>query len=134
MEHVSQVQPSNNSRVKFSISIAASELMPDFFLDDKCQNTVHASQYAVLGKGQSASAASASAPTPPKAGTAPSSGAGGRNTIAPDSDVGKLVATIKGAITDEIVQKTKAIFQFDITGKKAFFMKVYLESLPHKNE
>jgi putative sterol carrier protein len=101
------------------------DLMPDFFLDEKCQNSVNSSQYAIVGQGQSASTASA----PPQA-KLQGSGAGAGKGIPPDSDVGKLIATIKAAITDEVVQKTKAIFQFDITGDKGGKFYLDLKNTP----
>lgn len=90
--------------------------MPDFFLDEKCQNTVHASQYAVLSKGQAASSQAPAAA--PAESTKKSSDSSDGKSISSDSEIGKLINVIKGAITEEIVQKTKAIFLFNIIGEQ----------------
>lgn len=101
------------------------ELMPDFFLDEKCQNSIHSSQYAVLGQGGSAPAAAA--PKSEAAGPAPSATASGPP---PDSDVGQVLAKVKGVINEEAVKTAKAIFQFDLKGKNGGFWYLDLKNAP----
>jgi NAD(P)-dependent dehydrogenase (short-subunit alcohol dehydrogenase family)/putative sterol carrier protein len=91
------------------------ELMPDFFLDEKCEHSIHSSQYAILGQGGSdaAPAAAKSAPAADAAAKPADSAAG----PPPDSDVGQVLAKVKGVVNEEAVKIANAIFQFELKGK-----------------
>ncbi|CAG7837450.1 unnamed protein product [Allacma fusca] len=87
------------------------ELMPDFFLDEKCNNSVHASQYVIAGvtgspvNAPSSTSSSASSEAAP---AAPASSDG--------SPVGDIMNSIQGKLSPELVKSINAIFQFDVKG------------------
>jgi len=93
------------------------ELMPDFFLDNICQNTINASQYTILGSGssagQSTSAAGSGSSAPPAASAAPAEGAG---------QVGALIEKIGTRIDADSVKSTNAVFQFDVKGDGIYYI------------
>ena len=83
--------------------------MNDFFLDENLRS-VHSSQYVIAAKPgdtvqlPGSSAAPAPKPAEPHAPT----GSG---------EIAKVMNSIKGVITEDVVKKTQAIFTFDIKGK-----------------
>lgn len=77
--------------------------MPDFFLEGT--NTVHSSQYVISGN-----PVSTPAPAQPQKAAAASSDSGS------GSGIGEIMTKIQGLLTPEMVQKTKASFQFDVKG------------------
>jgi putative sterol carrier protein len=93
------------------------ELMPDFFLDEGCQNSVHASQYVIAGvTGGSPAAAASSA----SAGAAPAAASEG--AAADGSPVGEIMNSIQSKLTPELVKSINAIFQFDVKNGGQFYI------------
>lgn len=78
--------------------------MPDFFLDDKVNHSVHASQYTISGGPAHPAPSSAASES-----AAPSSGLSG-------GEIASVMNSIKEKLNEELVQKTNAMYQFDVKG------------------
>lgn len=58
-------------------------------------------------------------PLPPRPADLPSVGDNVRKTEAPQGKVGKLFKAIESNLSPELVAKTQAVFQFNVTGEEA---------------
>jgi len=89
------------------------QLMPDFFLESP--NTVHSSQYAIVGKD---GAPQKAAPVPPvsPANAAAAAKSDADSGASESGAVSGVLKQIEGFLNPELVKSINAVFQFDVKG------------------